>query len=197
MGKEKSVKIGNFGAKGWLLIWFGIICLFCNNAGTSDGLNVALPAISEGAGLNYNICLSIGTIAGFVGVVAMFIIGKIRDKIGSSRMSGILMIIFGLSFTFLFLRAENLVMYAISMCIMVSCGQGTFFICMGPLQSSWFPKKRGVVVGISTIGANIASAILVPIMTALVTFFNYKVGLSVFGILPVVMGMHGLIICIK
>ncbi|MCU6763437.1 Inner membrane protein yhjX [uncultured Roseburia sp.] len=184
-----KTSVRNFGSKGWLLILFGIICLFCNNAGTSDGLNVALPAISEGSGLDYNICLSIGTIAGFAGVVAMFVIGKIRDKIGSSKMSGILMIIFGFAFLFLFLRAENLVMYAVSMCIMVSCGQGTFFLCMGALQSSWFPKKRGVVVGISTIGANIASAIMVPIMTVLVTIANYKIGLSVFGVLPILMGI--------
>ena len=190
--KGNSAK--NFGVKGWILILFGIICLFCNNAGTSDGLNVALPAISEGAGLNYNICLSIGTVAGFVGVVAMFIIGKIRDKIGSSKMSAVLMIIFGIAFYFLFLRATNIVMYAISMCIMVSCGQGTFFICLGALQTSWFPKKRGVVVGISTIGANIASAILVPIMTVLVTVADYKVGLAIFGILPVVMGILCLVV---
>lgn len=187
--KTESTQARNFGAKGWILILFGIICLFCNNAGTSDGLNVALPAISEGGELDYNTALGMGTLAGFVGVVAMFVIGWIRDRIGSSKMAGILMIIFGAAFYFLFLRATNIGMYAAAECIMVSCGQGTFFICMGSLQSSWFPKKRGVVVGISTIGANIASAVLVPMMTILVTVADYRVGLAVFAILPVIMGI--------
>lgn len=186
---NKGTAAKNFGAKGWILILFGIICLFCNNAGTSDGLNVALPAIAEGGGLDYSTALGVGTIAGFVGVVAMFVIGAIRDKIGSSKMAGILMIIFGFAFYFLFLRATNIAMYTIAECIMVSCGQGTFFLCMGALQSSWFPKKRGVVVGISSIGANIASAVLVPIMTVLVTVANYKVGLAIFAVLPVIMGI--------
>lgn len=186
---NNGTKAKKFGTRGWILILFGIICLFCNNAGTSDGLNVALPAISEGGGLDYNTALATVTVAGFVGVVAMFIIGKIRDKIGSSKMAGILMIIFGLSFYFLFLRATNIAMFAVSECIMVSCGQGTFFICLGELQSSWFPKKRGVVVGISTIGSNIASALLVPVMIVLVAVANYKVGLVVFAVLPVIMGI--------
>ena len=191
--KTNNTKAHNFGARGWILILFGIICLFCNNAGTSDGLNVALPAIAEGGGLDYSTALGVGTIAGFVGVVAMFVIGAIRDKIGSRRMAGILMIIFGLAFYFLFLRATNIGMYTAAECIMVSCGQGTFFLCMGSLQASWFPKKRGVVVGISTIGANIASAVLVPAMTLLVTIANYKVGLAVFAVLPIIMGILCLI----
>lgn len=191
---SKKTSASNFGFKGWVLILFGIICLFCNNAGTSDGLNVALPAISDGAGLNYNVCLSCGTIAGFVGVVAMFFIGKIRDKIGSTKMSAILMIVFGVAFYTLFLHATNIVMYAISMCIMVSCGQGTFYLCMGAMQTAWFPKKRGVVVGISTIGANIASAVLVPVMTVLITVANYKVGLAVFAVLPIIMGILCLVL---
>lgn len=42
-------------------------------------------------------------------------------------------------------------------------------------------EKRGVVNGISTIGANIGTAILAPIMTTLLTFGMYKSSLSVFG----------------
>lgn len=187
--KKNETKATGFGAKGWMLILFGIICMFCNNAGVSDGLNVALPVISEGGGLDYNTALGVGTLASFIGAAMIFVIGWIRDKIGSSKMAGILMIIFGVAFYFLFLRATNIAMYTISQCIMVSCGQGTFFICLGSLQASWFPKKRGVVVGISTIGANIATALLVPIMTVLVTVADYRVGLSVFAIAPIILGI--------
>lgn len=80
-------------------------------------------------------------------------------------------------------------MYAISQCIMVSCGQGCFYLCTGPMQSDWFPKKRGVVNGISTIGANIGTAILAPIMTTLLTMAEYKTSLSVFAVAAVVLGI--------
>lgn len=159
------------------------------HAGVNDGLNIALPAIADGAGLDYELCLSMGTVAGFVGVAMMFVIAKFRDRFGGRKVSAVLFIIFGLTFYFLFLRATNIFMYGLSQCIMVSCGQGCFYLCTGPMQSDWFPKKRGVVNGISTIGANIGTAILAPIMTTLLTMAEYKTSLSVFAVAAVILGI--------
>ncbi|MDB7983863.1 MFS transporter [Faecalicoccus pleomorphus] len=174
---RESLRLG----KGWNLMIFCILAMLVTNAGVNDGLNIALPEIAKGAGLDYNLCLSMGTLAGFVGVVMMMVIGKLRDKFGGRIMCTVLFIIFGLTFNFLFLRADNIVMYAISQCIMVSCGQGCFYLCTGPMQSNWFPKKRGVANGISTIGANIGTAVLSPLMVFLLTWGTYKFSLSVFG----------------
>ncbi len=138
--------------------------------------------------MDYELCLSMGTVAGFVGVIMMFVIAKFRDRFGGRKVSAVLFIIFGLTFYFLFLRAENIVMYAVSQCIMVSCGQGCFYLCTGPMQSDWFPKKRGVVNGISTIGANIGTAVLAPLMTVLLTMAQYKTSLSVFAVAAVLLG---------
>ena len=151
--------------KGWHLMIFAILAMLVTNAGVNDGLNIALPEITKGSGLNYELCLSMGTVAGFVGVAMMLVIAKFRDRFGGRKVSSVLFIIFGLTYYFLFLRATNIVMYAAAQCIMVSCGQGCFYLCTGPMQSDWFPKKRGVVNGISTIGANIGTAILAPLMT--------------------------------
>ena len=130
-----------------------------------------------------------GTVAGFVGVAMMLVIAKFRDRFGSRKVSAALFIIFGLTFYFLFLRATNIVMYGLSQCIMVSCGQGCFYLCTGPMQSDWFPKKRGVVNGISTIGANIGTAVLAPIMTVLLTMAEYKTSLSVFAVAAIALGI--------
>ena len=148
-----------------------------------------MPAIAEGAGLDYELCLSMGTVAGFVGVAMMLVIAKFRDRFGGRKVSAALFIIFGLTFYFLFLRATNIVMYGLSQCIMVSCGQGCFYLCTGPMQSDWFPKKRGVVNGISTIGANIGTAVLAPIMTVLLTMAEYKTSLSVFAAAAIALGI--------
>ena len=50
-------------------------------------------------------------------------------------------------------------------------------------------KRQGVVNGISTIGANIGTAILAPIMTTLLTMAEYKTSLSVFAVAAVVLGI--------
>ncbi len=189
MEKKLTIKESFNLGKGWYLMIFAILAMLVTNAGVNDGLNIALPVIAEGAGLDYELCLSMGTVAGFVGVAMMIVIAKFRDRFGGRKVSAALFIIFGLTFQFLFLNAKNIVMYALSQCIMVSCGQGCFYLCTGPMQSDWFPKKRGVVNGISTIGANIGTAILAPLMTFLLTMGTYKTSLSVFAVAAVALGI--------
>ena len=179
--------------KGWHLMIFAILAMLVTNAGVNDGLNIALPEITKGSRLNYELCLSMGTVAGFVGVAMMLVIAKFRDKFGGRKVSSVLFIIFGLTYYFLFLRAENIVMYAAAQCIMVSCGQGCFYLCTGPMQSDWFPKKRGVVNGISTIGANIGTAILAPLMTFLIGLADYKVSLAVFPVAAIILAIYAYI----
>lgn len=189
MNKEITIKESFNLGKGWNLMAIAIFAMLVTNSGVNDGLNIALPEISNGAGISYELCLSMGTVAGFVGVAMMLLIAKLRDRFGGRKVTSALLIIFGLTYYFLFLRATNIVMYGLSQCIMVSCGQGCFYLCIGPMQSNWFPKKRGIVNGISTIGANIGTAILAPIMTILLTFGEYKTSLSVFGIAAIVLGI--------
>lgn len=189
MDKKLTIRESFHLGKGWNLMFFAILAMLVTNAGVNDGLNIALPVIAEGAGLDYELCLSMGTVAGFVGVAMMLVIAKFRDRFGGRKVSAALFIIFGLTFYFLFLRATNIVMYGLSQCIMVSCGQGCFYLCTGPMQSDWFPKKRGVVNGISTIGANIGTAVLAPIMTVLLTMAEYKTSLSVFAVAAIALGI--------
>lgn len=191
MDKKITIRESFNLGKGWNLMIFAILAMLIANAGTNDGLNIALPAISEGAGLNYELCLSMGTVAGFVGVAMMLVIAKFRDRFGGRKVAAVLFIIFGLTYYFLFLRATNIVMYGLSQCIMVSCGQGCFYLCTGPMQSTWFPKKRGVVNGISTIGANIATAVLAPLMTMLLTLGDYRNSLAVIAAAAIVLGIYG------
>ncbi len=68
--------------KGWHLMVFAILAMLVTNAGVNDGLNIALPAIAEGSGLDYELCLSMGTVAGFVGVAMMLVIAKFRLEEG-------------------------------------------------------------------------------------------------------------------
>lgn len=114
MEKKMTIKESFNLGQGWHLMIFAILAMLVTNAGVNDGLNIALPAISEGAGLNYELCLSMGTVAGFVGVAMMLVIAKFRDRFGGRKVSAALFVVFGLTYYFLFLRATNIVMYALA-----------------------------------------------------------------------------------
>ena len=79
--------------QGWHLMIFAILAMLVTNAGVNDGLNIALPAISEGAGLNYELCLSMGT----VGVAMMLVMAKFRDRCGGRKGSAAVFVRFGLT----------------------------------------------------------------------------------------------------
>lgn len=102
MEKKLTVRESFRLGKGWYLMIFAILAMMVTNAGVNDGLNVALPEIAAGAGLDYELCLSMGTVAGFVGVIMMFVIAKFRDRFGGRKVSAVLFIIFGLTFYFCF-----------------------------------------------------------------------------------------------
>lgn len=93
--------------QGWNLMIFAILAMLVTNAGVNDGLNIALPAISEGAGLNYELCLSMGTVAGFVGVAMMLVIAKFRDRFGGRKVSAALFVVFGLTYYFFVLACDK------------------------------------------------------------------------------------------
>ena len=62
MDKKLTIKESFNLGKGWNLMIFAILAMLVTNAGVNDGLNIALPEIAKGAGLDYELCLSMGTV---------------------------------------------------------------------------------------------------------------------------------------
>ena len=50
MDKKLTIRESFHLGKGWNLMFFAILAMLVTNAGVNDGLNIALPAIAEGAG---------------------------------------------------------------------------------------------------------------------------------------------------
>ncbi|MBB5264568.1 MFS family permease [Catenibacillus scindens] len=69
-----------------------------------------------------------------------------------------------MEFTSIFIHA----MYTICMCIVVGCVMSAGYISGGDLVTQWFPKKKGIVMGYTTMGHNLASVAYVPLITFLV-----------------------------
>ena len=59
MEKKLTVRESFRLGKGWYLMIFAILAMMVTNAGVNDGLNVALPEIAAGAGLDYELCLDV------------------------------------------------------------------------------------------------------------------------------------------
>ena len=179
-GNKSSVV--NFGA-GWFPIIYCMLMFWFYVGMRNDGSNVTVPAVAAALRVENSTLLTMNSIAGLVGVVFFIILGQVNRKIGARWLSGILCIAAGLGYYGVG-NATSVAMYLVCMCIVTGSIMSAGYICGGALVAQWFPKKKGIVMGYTTMGHNLASALYVPIATALIGTF-YITG----GVLPIVIGV--------
>ena len=124
----------------------------------------------------------------------MFIIvGQINRKAGARLTSGVCMILAGLAYIGVG-NAVNLPMYTVCMCVVVGGVMSAGYISGGDLVTQWFPKKKGIVMGYTTMGHNLASAAFVPLITLLVGRMGIGKGVLPISITAIVLRVVGLIL---
>jgi len=101
----------------------------------------------------------------------MFVFGKICDKIGA-RMTAILSLIVG-GFSYIWYGySSSIASYALSL-ILVSLFSNVYaWIAGGAYLAKWFPRKKGLALGWATMGNNLASATIVPLIVGLTRFLG-------------------------
>ncbi|GAU76879.1 nitrate/nitrite transporter [Fusibacter sp. 3D3] len=188
--KEKSL-VG-FGKEGWGIILYCAAMFWFYVGMVNDGSNITAPAFAAKTGLDYSVVLSMGTIAGIVGFLFFILFGQINIRIGSRKTSTICLITAGIFYMILG-ASTSLIQYAISLCVITGSVMSGGYIAGGTLVAKWFPKKKGIVMGYTTMGHNLASAFYVPMIAFLVNTLGLQMGVMVPGILVMLLGVIGLI----
>lgn len=189
-GNKNSVI--NFGKAGWGTIFYCLLMFWFYVGMVNDGSNITAPAIAEKLGEKVGTVLNMNSLAGIVGVIFFIIIGQINRKWGARKTSGIFTIVAGIAYYFVG-NASSLLMYTIAMCFVVGGIMSAGYISGGTLVAQWFPKKKGVVMGYTTMGHNLASALYVPYITFLVSRFGIGNGVILPAVSSIILGILGLI----
>lgn len=193
MRKSKNRSdIGGFGLSGWGTIVYCAAMFWFYVGMVNDGSNITAPAFAAKTGLDYSVVLSMGTVAGVVGFFFFIIFGQINIKIGSRYTSGICMFLAGIFYA-LMGGTNSLVVYAIALCIVTGSVMAGGYIAGGTLVAKWFPKKKGIVMGYTTMGHNLASAFYVPMIAFLVNTLGLQKGMIVPSVLIMILGIIGLL----
>lgn len=190
--KPASENMGMNFSKGWGIILYQALMFFLLIGFSIDGLNIVAPAFSESSGVDYPSVLSMATIAGFIGIVVYIFAGRINVKIGPRIMSGVCLIGAGLSYIFLG-HTSTLVTYCIALTLVTCFINSAAYIAGNTLIAQWFPKKKGLANGFTTMGHNCGSAFYVPLVSAAIAAFGFANGLSLLAIIAIVLGIVGLI----
>lgn len=179
-------------SKGWGIVLYCMAMFFLLIGFSIDGLNIVAPAFAKANGFEYSSVLSMASLAGFVGLIAYYIIGRINILVGPRIVSGACLIGAGVSYYF-WGRATTILSFTIAMICVVSFINGASYIAGGALVTQWFPKKKGLVNGFTTMGHNMGSAFYVPLIAFLIGTYGYQHGMGLAAILGVALGIIGLI----
>ena len=186
--KGNPLTNSNFGGMGWILVIFYFLALFFDVGLTADGAQIVIPALAEGKGWNEQTLLYWNSVAGYLALAAYIPLGIWAQKRSPKVQATILTILGGVAYILLGL-APSIPVYALCLCVTVICSNGRCWISFAKLTSNWFPRKKGIVMGWTTIGNNASSMLMVPLMAAMISFGGVRLSCLVLGIAMIVLGI--------
>ncbi len=190
-GNKNSVV--KFGTAGWTVIIYCLLMFWFYVGMINDGSNFTVPAMAAKLGVDKGVVLNINSIAGVIGVLFFIVIGQFNQKFGARITSGVCTIAAGIFYAVLG-NASSLLVYGIAMTLVVGSMMSAGYIAGGSLVAQWFPKKKGVVMGYTTMGHNLASAFYVPLIALLVGRFGIETGVLPISVAAILLGVFGLIV---
>ncbi|BAK47583.1 permease of the major facilitator superfamily [Clostridium sp. SY8519] len=191
MAQSKQKVSNNFGVRGWLIIIFFGVMLFLNSSLTADGMNIILPTLAGKIGTDPNAMLSLNGVGGWIAVVGAFVLSGLVQKVGAKKVILVSLAIVAISFlslTFI----KGMAGWAVCIILINVFANGMSFCGGSALIASWFPTKKGMAMGWSTMGNNMASAVFIPIFSIMLganvnmPFYGYFIFMVIMFILGVI-----------
>lgn len=178
----------NFGKYGWLMIVIsGLLFLFCSG-NTTDSLNVTVEAFAQKFDYDPNLILGYNSLCGYISIIGITIINRFMTKTGVRNMITVLLLLNGVLY-FVFAMISSVVGYIIVQTINLILGNGYAYVCGTTLMANWFPRKKGLALGWSTIGVQCATFIYLPVMNFLLAKLALSTTLIVFGVAMLVLAV--------
>lgn len=187
---NKKSELFGFG-KGWGTIVYCLLMFWFYAGMVNDSSNIVAPAVAEKLGIPAGNVLNMGTVAAMVGVIFFFIMGAVNRKIGPRITSFICLILAGAGY-FGMGHANSLIQYAVSLCICTIGAMSAGYIAGGAFVAQWFPKKKGIVMGYTTMGHNMATGFFVPLITVLVARLGVTNAVVIPAVLVIILAVVGL-----
>lgn len=163
--------------KGWLLILYAFLGYFTATA-VGSAMNAASGTLADLRGWNAAILTSLISAGSIANIVAGFVLGKLSSKYSAKKLSLIcfaiyVVVMFGLGAT------GNFMIFAICLILANGISSGIGYQLSPVLISRWFPKRKGIIMGIVTMGIPLCSGMATMIYQA-----GYAALGSVGGFLP-------------
>ena len=185
---SKSLTDNRFGKWGWSIIIYVMILNFFFAALTTDGQNLFPTFFSSVKGWDSNTLLAVASPAGIIGIIGSFVFARLVIKVKPKLIAAVTLIITGICFA-IFGMVPNVLTNFVVMCLICFFASGFGLAAQPVIMAHWFPKKKGIALGWSTMGAPISSAFFVSGFSVLFAKIGLTPSFLIFGIAAVIMGI--------
>ena len=184
--KRKSFALGySFVLHSLLMYWVQAIL-------TTSGNNVFIPVFMEKFGWARTTILNFVAIAGVLSVIGALGFAQLVKAFGPRKVTVVALVLGGAA-VILFGRVSSLVMFVgITICIHL-LAQGWAGVTTNTLIANWYPKKKAVILGITTIGLPLGTVAFVPLLNWIMKVSSFEVAYMSVGIGMIVMGLLSII----
>lgn len=163
--------------KGWILIIYGFLAFFTATA-VGSAMNAASGTLAELRGWNAAVLTSLISLGSIANIVAGFVLGKLSVKHSAKNLSIICFIIYA-AVMFTLGATSNFTLFAVCLILANGISSGIGYQLSPVLISKWFPKRKGIIMGLVTMGIPLCSGVATMIYQS-----GYKAMGSVGGFLP-------------
>ena len=144
----------------WITFFAGMMYLLCGSVAAGN-TNTVLPFFAQAKGWNMGTMILMVSIGGYASVVANLLFGQLLMRIGAKNITIIGLIGGGISALLFGLTDNPTVFYLMIVLNFVFAGAYQASAA-NALLAQWFPRRKGVVLGWSTMGIVIASIFWAP-----------------------------------
>lgn len=161
----------NFGIKGWWVVIFSALNWAFYGGIVNSSMNTVVPQLAGKLGVEAGNLLSLSTPAGLIALVVCLCAGRLVAKLGVKNVNGLALVLAAVA-VFAWGTASTVAGYTIALVCVVSLLRVVELVGGNMTITNWFPKKKGIAIGWSTMGLNISSACFVTILVGLTAKFG-------------------------
>ena len=185
---SKQLTNNRFGKWGWSMIIYTLLLYYIYAGLCVDSMNLYPDVFAGMYGMDRNLLLGLATPAGVIGVLGGVVFGHICMKTGVRLMSGISLIIAGILYI-IFGFTSTPVLYLIVLTALCFVANAFGLISTATLMGNWFPRKKGIALGWATMGAPLATATFVALLSTLYGAIGLPMTSAGVGIVVMLMGI--------
>ena len=169
--ETQNVKYGWYKGRHLYVMLMSMLMFFLFVITNSGATNTFIPILSGMRGWDESLVLMVLTLGGYAAAVATLFYGRLVAKVGPKRVMVIFLVLCGVFYS-LWGSASSITMFLVVMIAANLCAYAFMSTSTPVLVSRWFPRTKGIVLGLATIGIILSDVSWSPAAPALIGRFG-------------------------